>query len=69
MMDAVIASSCRGFATEQRAAEVKAHFEASPMPRNERKIAQTLEAINTAAKYLSAVKASNAAAWLSAQAK
>jgi puromycin-sensitive aminopeptidase len=64
LMDAVITGACRGFATTDKAAEVRAFFEAHPMARNERKIAQVLEGIETNAKYLSAFKASNALAWL-----
>ena len=64
IMDAVIAGACGGFATEAKAAEVKAFFEANPMPRNERTIAQKIESIGTSAKYLSAFAASGALAWL-----
>lgn len=64
LMDAVIAGACGGFATEAKAAEVKAFFEASPMPRNERTIAQKVESIGTSAKYLSAFTASGALEWL-----
>ena len=64
LMDAVIAGACGGFATEAKAAEVKAFFEASPMPRNERTIAQKIESIGTSAKYLSAFTASGALQWL-----
>ena len=64
IMDAVIAGACGGFATEAKAAEVKAFFEANPMPRNERTIAQKIESIGTSAKYLSAFTASGALAWL-----
>jgi hypothetical protein len=64
IMDAVIAGACGGFATEAKAAEVKAFFAANPMPRNERTIAQKIESIGTSAKYLSAFTASGALAWL-----
>lgn len=64
LMDSVIGSSARGFATEAHAADVRVFFAAHPMPRNERKIAQLLEAISTNAKYLTAIQASGAAKWL-----
>ena len=64
LMDAVITGACRGFATFEKAAEVRAFFESHPMARNERKIAQVLEGIETNAKYLEAIKASAALSWL-----
>jgi puromycin-sensitive aminopeptidase len=66
LMDAVITGACRGFATADKAAEVRAFFQGHPMARNERKIAQVLEGIETNAKYLTFFKASGALAWLNA---
>lgn len=44
--------------------ELKAFFEANPLPRNERTIAQKIESIGTSAKYLGAFTASGALGWL-----
>jgi hypothetical protein len=64
LMDAVIVGACRGFATADKAAEVRAFFAAHPLPRNERKIAQVVEGIEISARYLGALEASDALAWL-----
>ena len=64
LMDACLVGACRGFATSEKAAEVKAFFEGHPLPRSERKIAQLIEGIEINAKYLDALKASSALEWL-----
>ena len=44
--------------------ELKAFFEANPLPRNERTIAQKIESTGTSAEYLGAFTASGALGWL-----
>lgn len=66
LMDACITGACSSFATAERAAEVKAFF-ADPqnaLPKNERKIAQTLENINNNCAFLDAFKGSSVLQWL-----
>ena len=67
LMDACITGACSSFATADKAAEVKAFF-ADPenaLPKNERKISQTLENINNNCNFLDAFKTSQALVWLS----
>ena len=59
LMDAVIVYSVAGFATEDKAAEIEAFFQAHPLPSSARKISQTLEGIRTNAKFLRAILAAD----------
>ena len=70
LMDAVIVGACSGFSSEAKATEILAFFEANPLPRNERKISQTVEAIRASAKYVERVLLEKDAAlgWLRAEA-
>mmetsp|Transcript_2069 Transcript_2069/g.6264 ORF Transcript_2069/g.6264 Transcript_2069/m.6264 type:complete len:925 (-) Transcript_2069:12-2786(-) len=70
LMDAVVVGACSGFSSEAKATEILAFFEANPLPRNERKISQTVEAIRASAKYVERVLLEKDAAlgWLRAEA-
>ncbi|KAJ1461785.1 peptidase family M1-domain-containing protein [Pelagophyceae sp. CCMP2097] len=52
MMEAAIVGACSGFSSKEKANEITAFFSANQLPRCDRKIAQTVEAIETSAKYL-----------------
>mmetsp|Transcript_8511 Transcript_8511/g.35009 ORF Transcript_8511/g.35009 Transcript_8511/m.35009 type:complete len:932 (+) Transcript_8511:189-2984(+) len=66
IMDAALTGAFGGVASLDRADEIAAFFEAHPLPRNVRKIAQTLEDVRTTAKFVAALLApdSGALAWL-----
>ncbi len=69
LMDACITGACSGFATAAKAAEVEAFFAANPLPKNERKVSQTLEAIRNNCAFLDSFLSSTALQWLQARAK
>ena len=69
LMDAVVTGACSGYSSEAAAAEIVAFFDANPLPRNERKISQTVEAIKSSAKYVETILQSDAQAWLDAKLK
>jgi len=52
LMDAVIVFSCGGFASEEKANEIEEFFKKNPMPQNQRKIDQMLEAMRTNGQFL-----------------
>lgn len=66
IMDAVIAGACSSFGTYEMADNIEYFFKENALPRNERKIAQTIEGIRTTAKYLDFIVNSNALQWLKA---
>ena len=61
--------SAAATSSEAAAAEIVAFFDANPLPRNERKISQTVEAIKSSAKYVETILQSDAQAWLDAKLK
>jgi puromycin-sensitive aminopeptidase len=52
LMDAVIVYSCGGFCSNQKADEIEKFFEENPMPQNQRKVLQTVEAMRANAVFL-----------------
>lgn len=61
LMSAVINYSCKGFASEEKAADVEAFFKEHPVTGGERNISQTLETIRTSAAFARRVFESNMA--------
>jgi puromycin-sensitive aminopeptidase len=59
LMDAVIIYSAGAFCSKEKADEIDAFFAAHPLPRNVRKVAQTVEAMRANAKFLDLLKASD----------
>jgi aminopeptidase N len=52
LMDACIVSCCGSFCSEEMATEIEIFFKSHPLPRNIRKISQTVENISANAKFL-----------------
>ena len=67
LMDACVTGACSGYSSDAKADEIVAFFNANPLPRNERKISQTVEAIRSSAKYVETILKSDAQAWLDAK--
>ena len=61
LMDACFVSCAGGFCSHEKADEIEAFFKKNPLPKNARKINQTLEAMRTNANFLDALKASDLA--------
>ena len=64
LMDACISGACSGYADLNKADEILAFFAENKLPRSDRKIAQTVEAIRNNAMYLQTILKSPALAWL-----
>ena len=58
LMDACIVMCAGGFCSNEKADEIDAFFQANPLPKNTRKIAQTTENMRANAKFLDIVKSS-----------
>jgi len=56
LLDACIVNCAGGFCSAEKADEIDAFFKAHPLPQNARKIAQTVEAMRTNAKFLDKLK-------------
>jgi puromycin-sensitive aminopeptidase len=60
-MDAVIVNSISRFATNEKANEIEAFFQANPLPGSSRRISQVLENMRASAKMLAAITQSKLA--------
>jgi len=58
LMDAVIVYCCSGFATKEKAEEIKTFFDQNPLPNNVRKISNLVETIQINAAFVEKLKAS-----------
>ena len=58
LMDACIVMCAGSFCSREKADEIEAFFKAHPLPRNERKISQTIENMRANAKFFDVLKAS-----------
>ncbi|CAB1114462.1 unnamed protein product [Ectocarpus sp. CCAP 1310/34] len=58
LMDAVILYCCGGFTEEDRMEEVKAFFEANPVPNSARKLSQMLESMAINVRFFKTIAAS-----------
>ncbi|KAH8053780.1 metalloaminopeptidase [Aureococcus anophagefferens] len=67
LMDAVVTGACSGYSSEAAAAEIVAFFDANPLPRNERKISQTVG--SSSRPHVETILQSDAQAWLDAKLK